>query len=381
MLPDPTANDEATRAAEPRSPRAWLRKIDWRVACLILAVKVLVLGFAALGVRTMTDDQPGFEQMWLRWDAMHYRMLAESGYASTGEQRDSIVFYPMYPWFVRAISFVARDVFISTLIASAIASIAAGLLLQRLARLDAPAPVARQAVWFLFIFPTSYFLHIGYTESLFLTFLVGCVLAARLDCWAIAGALGACACFTRVNGLILIPTLAVEALHQYRLTKRIDWRWLWIGVVGLGFLGYLALNYYVTGDPFAFQKIMEVRWYKKFTPPWRGITDVWLRIPYATLAEGLYEFAFIVLGFLCTVWCWVRLRPSYAVWMTLNWLLITSTAFVLSVPRYLLTFFPMFILFAVLSAKRPLIGMLLTAASLLFLALFATRFAYGTWAF
>jgi hypothetical protein len=67
--------------------------------------------------------------------------------------------------------------------------------------------------------------------------------------------------------------------------------------------------------------------------------------------------------------------------MTLNWLLITSTAFVLSVPRYLLTFFPMFILFAMLSARRPVIGMLLTAASLLFLALFATRFAYGTWAF
>jgi Gpi18-like mannosyltransferase len=358
-----------------------LKSIDWGTVALILGIKVLVFGFAALSVRTLKDESPGFAEMWHRWDSWHYRVLAEFGYSSTGEERFSLVFYPLYPWLVRCVAFVVRDFFAAAVIVSGIASVAAGLLLQRLATLDAPAAAARNAVWFLFIFPTSYFLHIGYTESLFLAFVVGCVLAARQNCWALAGLLGACACFTRVNGLILGPTLVVEAWLQYRATRRIDWRWLWIGAVGLGFVAYLALNYQVTGDPFAFSKLMEERWFKKFTPPWIGVRDVWLRIEGVNLTEGLHEFLFIVLGFLCTVWCWLRLRASYATWMTLNWLLITSTAFVLSVPRYLLTFFPIFILFALLGTKRPVIGMLMTACSLLFLALFASKFVQGTWAF
>ncbi len=116
------------------------------------------------------------------------------------------------------------------------------------------------------------------------------------------------------------------------------------------------MNYYVTGDAFAFSKIMEAHWYKKLTPPWVGIHDLWQRSSFANFTEGFHELVFVALGFVATVWCWVRLRPSYAVWMTFNWLLITSTAFVVSVPRYTLTFFPIFILFAQLAVKRPLVG-------------------------
>jgi hypothetical protein len=241
--------------------------------------------------------------------------------------------------------------------------------------------VARSAVWFLLIFPTAYFLHIGYSESLFLALVLGSVLAARTGFWAVAGALGALACATRVNGLLLVPTLMMEAWLQYRVTRRINWRWLWIGVAGLGTATYLFLNYRVTGDPFAFSKIMEVNWYKKFNAPWIGIHDVWLRVPHFNLTEGLTEFLFILFSFFCTAWCWIFLRPTYAVWMTLNWLLINSTSYVVSVPRYCLTLFPIFILFALLAAGRPLASRILTAMSLLLLALFAMKFAHGTWAF
>ena len=67
--------------------------------------------------------------------------------------------------------------------------------------------------------------------------------------------------------------------------------------------------------------------------------------------------------------------------MTLNWLLITSTTFVVSVPRYCLTLFPIFIILARLAAARPLAGRIITATSLFLLALFAMKFAHGTWAF
>lgn len=354
---------------------------DTETALLVLILKGLVLSVAVLSIGTLFDQKETWQTLWNRWDATHYLRLAEKGYTGIGEGRVSIVFYPLYPWLIRAVAVVCRNYFGAALVVSGVASVCAGLLLRRLVALDHPEKAARLAVWFLFIFPTAYFLHIGYSESLFLAFVLGCLLAARMQFWAVAGILGALACLTRVNGLLLVPTLLVEAGLQYRVTRRFDWRWLWIAAAGLGFAGYLWLNYRVTGDPFAFTAIMEKQWYKKIAPPWLGIRDVWLRIPHFNLTEGLHEFVFIVLSFLCTAWCWFKLRPSYAVWMTLNWLLINSTTYVVSVPRYCLTLFPIFILFALVAVKRPFARRIMTAISLLLLALFAMKFAHGTWAF
>jgi hypothetical protein len=354
---------------------------DTEIALLALALKGLVLGVAVLSIGTLFDQKETWETLWSRWDATHYLSLAKDGYVAKGPGRFSIVFYPLYPWLIRAAYVFCRSYFAAALVVSGIASVVAAILFRRLVELDQPAKVARLAVWFLFIFPTAYFLHIGYTESLFLACVLGSLLAARRQSWALAGVFGALACLTRVNGILLGPTLLAEAWLQWRQSRRIDWRWLWIGLTGIGFLIYLWINYRVTGDPFTFSRIMEKHWYKKLTFPWFGIRDVWLRIPHFNLTEGLHEFIFIVFSFLCAVWCWIKSRPSYAVWITLNWLLITSTTYVVSVPRYCLTLFPIFILFARLAAARPLAGRILTAVSLLLLALFAAKFAHGTWAF
>jgi Gpi18-like mannosyltransferase len=362
----------------------WLRHIrgwDWSTIALILCIKGLLFSFAVQCVTAATDEKVKWMEIWNRWDAMHYLRLAEKGYISAGEGSVSIVFYPLYPWLVRVVAFVTQNYLAAAFVVSGIASIAAGLLLQRLARADESEAVARNSVWFLFIFPTSYFLHIGYTESLFLALILGSFLAARGNCWSIAGLLGACACLTRVNGLLLAPALALEAWTQYRASRRINLRWLWIGVVPLGFVIYLLINYNATGDFFAFSKIMEEHWFKKFTTPWFAIRDVWRRVPEGKTLEGLHEFFFIVFGLVCTIWCWLRLRPSYALWMTCNWLLINSTAFVVSVPRYLLAFFPIFILFARAGTNRRLWFAALTVWSLLYLALYAGRFVQGLWAF
>ena len=354
---------------------------DTEMAILVLALKGLILGIAVLSIGTLFDQKETWETLWNRWDATHYLNLARNGYVANGEGRFSIVFYPLYPWLIRAAYVFCRSYFAAALLVSAVASVMVAVLFRRLVELDQPAKIALLAVWFLFIFPTAYFLHLGYTESLFLACVLGSLLAARRQYWALAGVLGALACLTRVNGLLLGPTLLAEAWLQWRVTRRIDWRWLWIGLTGVGFLIYLWINYHVTGDPFTFSRIMEKHWYKKLTFPWVGIRDVWHRIPHFNLTEGLHEFIFIVFSYLCTVWCWLKLRPSYAIWMTLNWLLITSTTYVVSVPRYCLTLFPIFILFASLAAARPLAGRILTAVSLLLLALFAAKFAHGTWAF
>ena len=334
-----------------------------------------------LGIGVLFDQYESWQTLWNRWDATHYLTLAENGYSARATRcfRSSSI-RSTRGWCAGSRLF-AGVTFGAALLVSGVASICAGLLLRRLVELDQAAKVARLSVWFLLIFPTAYFLHIGYTESLFLALVLGCLLAARKQFWALAGTLGALACLTRANGLLLVPTLLVEAWLQYRLTRRINWRWLWIAVTGLGFCGVSlaqlsrhrrSLHVFADhGGPVV----------QKITPPWVGIYDAWGRIPRFNLQEGLLEFIFIVFSFLCTLWCWIKLRPSYAVWMTFNWLLITSTTYVVSVPRYCLTLFPIFIILAHLAAARPLAGRILTAISLLLLSLFAMKFAHGTWAF
>ena len=270
---------------------------------------------------------------------------------------------------------------LAAFIVSGFASVAAALLLRRLARCDETEAVSRNAVWFFLIFPTSYFLHVGYTESLFLALTLGCFLSARKSHWALAGLLGAGACLTRVNGLVLLPALATEVALQYWQTRRINFRWLWLGLMPFGFLGYLWLNHEVTGDFFAFTKIMHEHWYKKFATPWFGIYDVYLRTKGMNVNEGLNEAHRDHPRTICMVWSWIRLRASYSVWITFNWLLICSTAYVLSVPRYALALFPIFILFSQACTGRRFWFAMLTLWSVLYLALYTGRFAQGMWAF
>ena len=95
---------------------------------------------------------------------------------------------------------------------------------------------------------------------------------------------------------------------------------------------------------------------------------------------GGQEFCFTMLGLICTVVAWIKLRPAYAVWMTGNWLILASVTFIESMPRYSLVMFPIFILFALL-AKNRFWHAAITVWSLLFLAFFTSLYVRGWWAF
>ena len=292
-------------------------------------------------------------------------------------------FYPLYPWSIRVFGWLTGNYVLAAFIVSGLSLVAAAVLLRRFFALDYPARIAERAVWFFLIFPTAYFLHVGYTESIFLAFVIGSIFAARTERWWLAGTLGALAWMVRAPGIALVPTLAVEALHQYWKTKRWQWRWLWIALVPAGFVVYLLINLSVTGDAFTFLRIRREVFFMTMAPPWVGLRDAignLGRAPADAQIVGAQESFFIVLGFVATVVGWFKLRPVYSMWMTANWILCSGATFVLSVPRYTLTMFPIFILFSLLARNR-LWNAVITFWSLLFLALFSSLFVWGHWAF
>jgi 4-amino-4-deoxy-L-arabinose transferase-like glycosyltransferase len=387
---------------------AWLTDTDRRLIGLTWLVKlgVLLVGaFAYMSFRNGVIDEPGaLLRMWSHWDAPHYLDLVVFGYRA-GDSSTLIgphgyrsiypddlalyiVFYPLFPWLATIVNAVVGDPLVSVFVVTTVASMFVAPLLYRLVRHDEEASVALRAAWFLLIFPTAYFLHIGYTEALFMALVLGSFLAARTDRWWLAGALGGLAALARINGLVLIPALAAEAFTQWlqrppeERRRRVEW--LAIGLVAAGFGLYLALNYAIYGSPFEFLRIQHEHWFKSLAAPWDSISGAlgWFSSdnPDNQLMYGFMELLFVGIGLAGTIFAAFRFRPSWFVWMAGNMLLFVSTSFLLSTPRYALTLFPLFVSLALVSA-RTWVLVLLSAVSIGGLIYFAGRFATGVWAF
>ncbi len=363
--------------------------LNWNTVATVLITKLLILGFAYQSYQIVTD-QPlvgayKFLEIWRHWDADNYLRITEFGYSSVGDQRFLIVFFPLFPLLSALVAVITRDALVGSFVVVALSSVALGLVFRELVKLDHPERIARNAVLFLFIFPTSYFLHIPYTESLFLALVVGCFLAARKRSWLWAGLLGGLACLTRINGLVLIPALAFEVWTEYRETKAFSRRWLALLLIPTGFAVYLGINYSITGDPLKFMEYQREHWYKYLRLPHTGLWETFkIAIndkPEAAQTHGFQELLFVSIGLFATIAGWRRMRNSYRVWMVGNWLLFVSTSFILSVPRYTLILFPMFILMAISAARNWTLHVLFIVWSGLFLALFSTEFVRGWWAF
>lgn len=387
---------------------SWLEPTDRRLIGLTWAIKLAVLAVGALAYmwyRNATLHDPlDLLRIWNHWDAPHYLDLVVFGYRATdagdlvgpngyrsiypGDLPLFIVFYPLFPWLATLVNVVVNDPLVSAFVVTTLASMFVAPLLYRLVRHDEEPAVAMRAAWFLLIFPTAFFLHIGYTEALFMALVLGSFLAARTERWWLAGLLGGLAALARVNGLILIPALAAEALMQWLKRppeeRRLQVEWLAIGLVGVGFGVYLGLNQVVYGDPLAFLEPQKNHWYKSLGWPWDGIDGVlgWLgsdEFEYV-LMQGIMELTFIAIGLVATLHAALRFRLSWFVWMAGNWLLFVSTTFVMSTPRYALTLFPMYVSLALISRRRVAL-VLVSAVSIAGLIYFAGRFANGAWAF
>jgi hypothetical protein len=349
----------------------------------LAGVKLLVLAHGALAFMTPWNEplENGVFGIWNRWDSLNYLLVAEHGYHATGPLAPLLTFYPLYPALVRLLAPLAGSFLAAGFWVSNLASVALALAFHRLAAAD-DERLADRAVFFLFVFPTSYVLHIPYTESLFLAAVVGSFLAARRERWALAGFLGACAALTRINGVALALALGVEAYVLYRADRRFRLPWLYLLLVPAAAASYLLLNLLVTGDAFAFMAIQWEHFHRQPAWPWVGYVQMW-RDAWAPLGpEQLVlrgqELVFATLMIAATVAAAFLLRPSYAVFMAVNTWLALGFRHPWGVPRYTLALFPLFLLLA-RATHRPWVFAVAAAWSLLTLALSIGLFVRGFW--
>ena len=324
-----------------------------------------------------------FKEAFIRWDGANFLRLAEHGYQTEGELGYYLVYLPVYPYTVAVLNVIVHSFLISALIISAASALVAGFLLQQLVTVDGgDDSEATRALWYMTLFPTAYFLAMPYSESTFLMFAIAAFLAARTEHWGWAGIMGAFATATRMQGLAILPGLAIEALVRYGL--KAPRRSYWLALAPVGFLVYLGINWIVADDPFRFVEIQRDHWSQRQIWPWEFLRDtvdsIRLTQPGFNRA-AIYELrlVFVAAAAILLLLGSRRLPLSYQAMGWATTIMMMMSSWQLSIPRYMLSVFPLFLVMAYYG-KNPLVHqVIMTTMPFLmgiFYLMFATRFGF-----
>lgn len=253
--------------------------------------------------------------------------------------------------------------------------------IYKLVKLDLSEEVAEKTVFYLSIFPTAYFLSAVYTEALFLALVISAFYYSQRDKWLLTGLLGSMASLTRIIGIFIFLVFyyyGISILYKKKFSlKGMKPDILWLGLIPLGFCIYLWINYTTYNNFFAFLDIQKVYWFKRLSFPWNGflgaVAGLFWRLPAEKIMVSLMEIIFAFLGLVCSFLVF-KIKFSYGIYSLINWIFFTSTAFWLSIPRYTLTIFPIFIIFALWGQKRYYFHCFFTVFSCILLTLFTIQF-------
>lgn len=326
-----------------------------------------------------------------RWDTGFYLSIAESGYRYEGERLPSVAFFPLLPVLVRGFGALLGDPLLAGLLVTNLALLGAAVLLYRLAQAAWGQGVAERAVWYLLIFPTSFFGSAIYTESLFLLFAILALYMARRRIWLGAAMAGVLAGLTRFLGILVIPLLFFEWLGQHRQAqdrkKGIAWGQLAACAAPLlGSGAYMLYLQLVFGDALAFSRA-SAAWGRVASTPLQAVSGLFERpmqgwmaalaagaLPLDNWLDLLFVLSFIILGVVLLF----QRRWSEGAFVLSGALLPLNSGLLMSQRRYVWVLFPAFILLARWGAN-PWVDRAITAISLLGLGLFTALFANWYW--
>ena len=321
----------------------------------------LLVGLIACFILYPGSGPDSFLWIWKRWDGLHYVNLAELGYSGYVEDGKNLflVFFPLYPWLMRVISLITGNTMAAGLLISFVCYSAGCVFLYKLAALELGRGAAKRTVLFLSVYPYAFFFGGIMTESLFLLTTAGGLWAIRRHRWWQAGVWGLLAAMTRMHGILLIGAAGAELIEHM---GRFDWKTIArklpaLLLPAMGTLVYLALNWSVTGNPFAFT-VMQQHWSQGFCPIadtlWYVLNNA-LSYPTVMVRYQVWIPTILLFGafFALLVWARNRFRSMYTLYGFVYLLLNFSLSWLLSAGRYLSCALPFFLFAAALTEDRP----------------------------
>jgi Gpi18-like mannosyltransferase len=292
-------------------------------------------------------------------DVGWYLDIAEHGYADrpfTADRQENWAFFPLFPIVWRAVSSVAPNEMASGILLSSLFFLLAMVLLYRLLAPDVGHRAAFLTVVIMTVFPASYYATRPGPEALFLLLSIGAFLCARNEHWLATGALGALAALTRPYGLLLIVPLGYMAYRQTRRNARFDVTVLSLTLLPIALVAFMAYLFKLTGNAFAWLDIQRA-WGTGVTWPFNGLVAFfsspsvldwwgWNLTPISVVAT-LGAIALVLVAWRCP-----KVNREYAIWASINVIVLISRDVTEAAPRLILTVFPLMLVAALLLEKR-----------------------------
>ena len=293
-------------------------------------------------------------------DVLHYVDIAKFGYRQApfdpaDHHSQKYAFFPLFPILLWLLGHVTNDVILwSAALCNLFFFIALVLLYKLTLLFGYDESVARRTLFYLAIFPVSYFFSMPFTESLFLLLTVASFYAARREHWWAAGVLGLLASATRLTGIILLPALLVLSWQMYRsLPIR---KILGLLLIPFGLFAYMFYSWWLSGDALAFKHASE-HWQRKpsifflntlirylLNP--HQIADAWNVHPLNAAAA--------LLCFICVYILARRREWALALYTFASIAIPLSSGILQSLERYTMGFFPVFIALGIATTSERL---------------------------
>lgn len=339
------------------SRRAWIESLQLAIGARIVAFAVAAAASWLLAADA-GSSLPGIFDMWRRWDAEHFLTIAEHGYTAPVSDRHAAAFFPAFPLAVRTLLATGLAPVVAGMLVSLAAAAVAGAFLYRLADEEIGAGAGRRALLYLTIFPTAVFLIAPYSESLFLAGAIAAFYLARRQHWHLVGIPAAVAMGARAAGVFLLLGLALEFVRQGRFSRHRNATAAVALIVGaLPLLAYGAFLAQAMGDPFAFLEHQREGWGRTYVGPITSFMNTWntwdgAAYPTNWLLAWRLEIVAAAVGVGFTAWALAKREWGYAAFMGSMLLVLMTSTWYYSIPRMLLTMFPIVIFLSEATAHR-----------------------------
>ncbi len=320
-----------------------------------------------------------------KWDSAWYIDIAENGYSYKEGSLSNIVFFPLYPvlmFLVSGILFMSLTM--SGWLISTVSLLLALVVFYRLIEKYHPQIKPIEPIFYLLIFPTAFFFNVVYTESLFLLFTLLSFYFIREKKYWLAGLFGFFAAITRVTGVLLLIPFVYEFIRdktnnfknlRFSVVTSFSFVKSFVPVllIPLALALFFAYHYFVFGDFFLFLEV-EDTFGRAFILNKEHFT---FNTAPAMANFGL-DVMFAVGAFIAAILVLLRVRVSYGLYVLSALLLPLSTGSLMSIGRYVLVLFPIYILIA--SFKNQYIKLTYVFVSILLLATTIILFVNNYWA-
>jgi Gpi18-like mannosyltransferase len=318
------------------------------------------LAFAStwfLSTDTTGPSTLGFLDMWRRWDANHLVNIAEHGYFSSATFPNATAFFPLVPLAIRVLSWTGMPPVAAGLLLSAIGTTVALTYLYRLAESELGEGSGRRAMIYLALFPTAVFLVAPYSEPIYLAGAIAAFYYARRDRWLMVGPFAALAVGSRLAGLFLLFGLAVEFLRQRDFTKdRILNALNGLLMGGLPLVAYAVYLNANTGNPLQFLTSQREGWGREYVGPVASFLNTWRTWEGAYFTNWMFawrvEILAALIGLAIVTWALLKAEWGYAAYMGAGLAALITSAWYYSIPRMLLTWFPIMLFLTEFSKRR-----------------------------